>query len=693
MVESSTGDDAHITNNNQEQQEQQKYVVEEPEDSEGAPSSSPIPQTKPPTTTSTTSGGAAHPRPQRGRPQKPDPEKRLVALMARNPSTWSSKDVVEWLEAFGLGQYRKTFIHHAVKGLLLPKLLANEVMLKEEMGIVNIGHREVLKRAIQGLLAPWRGDSAASSPLVLGASANNNIANTATVTSTPSTPIEGSPNIVGAESLRAKEKKSRLMHDLQKAETRLAQRKEKAQRAQHTVNMAEKEIRQLKKKCKEVEHQCAGGGGGAGGGEANRTMPVSTAARKTKKGDAASFMERLQADLQARKEKQLKSAMGGLARQRSGSKGEEGASTSVVAVLKQLQYLCGPDKLSDAMIEVIRVEESAEQLMAKLDELAVTVGVAVESTKTAKKDPLKKAEKLLAETKRVLFMSRLREDLSERVLRKREAEEAEAAQRLAAAKANQETDLKEAKQLLTKLGWPMDRDHDSGDGAERVVALLSGLLKRAMNGAAKGVVGGSGVDDDADGLAQFAASVSVSENVVVPTAPPSAVPSSEATEQQQQQQQPSTAAPPTQGDEKKVEDGTSTATAPQLPPILRDVVSLLAAIHIDDLKALDALKDPQKKLLGVYRALRSQQFLRDAKEKQQEKLEKLREARRAQHPPKKQTAASKEATEAFMARLADDTVKRLRNKEELEAKAREEEKAKMAPSLCDGGAGGKKSSK
>lgn len=120
---------------------------------------------------------------------------------------------------------------------------------------------------------------------------------------------------------------------------------------------------------------------------------------------------------------------------------------------------------------------------------------------------------------------------------------------------------------------------------------------------------------------------------------------------------------------------TATSVPASGPPALVEVVTMLSFCFPDELEKLEALTGT-KKLLGVYRALRSQQFLRAAREKLEAKAAKAAELAE-QKPVKK--VLSKEREEAFLQRLAEDAARRARNKEELQAKALEEEKAKFAP--------------
>lgn len=50
------------------------------------------------------------------------------------PRDWSVKDVCSWLESLGLGQYRRTFVHHAIDGSLLLDLTMQEIKARSGMG-------------------------------------------------------------------------------------------------------------------------------------------------------------------------------------------------------------------------------------------------------------------------------------------------------------------------------------------------------------------------------------------------------------------------------------------------------------------------------------------------------------------------------------------------------------------------------
>ena len=67
------------------------------------------------------------------------------------PGAWIVRDVCDWVESVGFGQYRKKFAHHAVDGPLLLKI--DEAALKREVGIVVYGHRSRLAGEIEGLRA------------------------------------------------------------------------------------------------------------------------------------------------------------------------------------------------------------------------------------------------------------------------------------------------------------------------------------------------------------------------------------------------------------------------------------------------------------------------------------------------------------------------------------------------------------
>eukprot|EP00879_Flechtneria_rotunda_P019417 GHRR01020394.1.p1 GENE.GHRR01020394.1~~GHRR01020394.1.p1 ORF type:complete len:687 (+),score=270.03 GHRR01020394.1:161-2221(+) len=80
-------------------------------------------------------------------PQREQHELPLVLPVAQ----WEVADVCDWVNSFGLYQYRKKFLHHVIDGRLLLKL--TDELLKTELGIGPLGHRMLLLEAVQAAKA------------------------------------------------------------------------------------------------------------------------------------------------------------------------------------------------------------------------------------------------------------------------------------------------------------------------------------------------------------------------------------------------------------------------------------------------------------------------------------------------------------------------------------------------------------
>ena len=57
-----------------------------------------------------------------------------------------SKDVSQWLDGLGLGQYAASFLEHEVEPEILPELCDGDL---KEMGVAALGHRKTLLKAIE----------------------------------------------------------------------------------------------------------------------------------------------------------------------------------------------------------------------------------------------------------------------------------------------------------------------------------------------------------------------------------------------------------------------------------------------------------------------------------------------------------------------------------------------------------------
>ncbi len=98
---------------------------------------------------------AVHVKSRSGRPGRAREAAGRQGFKENAPGAWSVRDVCDWVESVGFGQYRKKFAHHAVDGPLL--LNIDEVALKREVGIVVYGHRCRLAEEIEGLRAQGPG--------------------------------------------------------------------------------------------------------------------------------------------------------------------------------------------------------------------------------------------------------------------------------------------------------------------------------------------------------------------------------------------------------------------------------------------------------------------------------------------------------------------------------------------------------
>jgi hypothetical protein len=587
--------------------------------------------------------------------------------------TWSCKDVGDWLECLAFGKYRKAFVHHAVTGCLLPKLTGST--LKEELGVTSFGHREMMLRSINGLFECWakEGENEGTlSPLVT-TSASPWTTPKSTEQLQAQSPVITIP---GAEIIKAQERRSRLAHDLAKAETRAAQRRTAADQATRNAAVADKEVERLNAALKEAEIEARGGYVGAGG--KNLQSPIR---KKEMPGvNETKFMDRLQADLQAR-EKKAKIAAKKVGR--GGSKQVKGAASpgaaasageagpvadsdgSFKSCLEFLQGICADRDPSFAEFLQMPNENDGEgtiKLAAKLDDLvgrlAGELGIDdkdVEIVKNAP-GPNKKAQKLTVAVKKAFFMQRLDQDLSAREQRNKELRQQLRLERAAATKAAEEKDLKEANEMFAELGWPVEAMQGGGTTGDD---LLVALLKRAR-AAQVARQDKKAVDWELhreDGLLILISEVANNNSI-----PADAVETTEVSH---------------------LSSSTATkATMPASgPPVLQETVSLLSQCREDELDRLEALKG-SKKLLSTYRALRAQEFLRTSREKLEAKLAKATEYQESQRPARK--ILPKEAAEAFLQRLSEDAARRAKNRDELQLKALEEEKQKAVPVIIKG---------
>ena len=431
-----------------------------------------------------TASGAAPGEPSRngsgpGKPRnvRPHPEQRLAELMGRNPLTWSCKDVGDWLDGFGLGKYRTKFIHHAVHGPLLPKL--TDQILKEELGVRSLGHRDAIIRAIAALLDTWSKENEESEEnKTPGASPGGSTGSGSLKTGVV---IPALPTIPGIDLLKAQERRAKLAHELEKAEARAAQRAAAAQQALRTVELAEKEVQRLKIALKEVDY-LVGNIEGTGGKLGGKSQPAGGKNQSAASG--SSFMERLQADLQARKQKtKQRGSFGKGQGDDKSNKGQGGGDGNLTASLDFLRSVCKEKDIEypESLKTPEKDDENEAKLAVKLDELAEKlageVGMQEADTEVVKstQGATKKAQKLCSAVRKGLFLQRLDKDLASREEKKKELHAQAEAERLAAVKAAEEKDLKEASDTFTELGWRLQELQ----GTNGLDDLLGALLKRS----------------------------------------------------------------------------------------------------------------------------------------------------------------------------------------------------------------------
>lgn len=598
--------------------------------------------------------------------------------------TWSCKDVGDWLECLAFGKYRKAFVHHAVTGSLLPKL--TDSTIKQELGVTSLGHREMILRSINGLFECWAKEGEKEEAI---SPQNTSSASPWTTPKSAAQLQAQSPviTIPGTEIIKAQEHRSRLAHDLAKAETRAAQRRAAADQATRNADLADKEVERLNAALKEAEIGARSGMFGMaskGAGGKNLQSPIK---KKEMPGiEETKFMDRLQADMQAREKKAKlaarkfrrdgsKQVIGAASPGGAASAGEAGSADDSDGGFKScigfLQGICA--EKDPSFTEFLQIpnendKEGTMKLVAKLDDLvgrlAGELGIDDKDVDIVKKapGPKKKAQKLTVAVKKAIFMQRLEQDLSAREQRNKELRQQLRNERAAAAKAAEKKDVIEANEVFAELGWPVEAMQD---GSTTENDLLGALLKRAR--AAQVARQDKKVVDwelhREDGLLALIGEVANNSSTPAPTSLP-----------------PTVAAESTDFSALSSSTATKTTMPASGPPVLQETVNLLSQCREDELDRLEALKG-SKKLLSTYRALRAQEFLRTNREKLEAKVAKAAD-QESQRPARK--ILPKEAEEAFLQRLNEDAARRAKNREELQSKAREEEKQKTVPVAIKG---------
>jgi hypothetical protein len=173
--------------------------------------------------------------------------------MARPLVSWDVKDVCNWVEVIGFGQYRRRFAHHSVDGVLLIAL--TDEQYKSDLGILPLGHRTALIRAVKELqeLAGQglEGMAAAGSP------------GPSRVGEALRQPSSASPHLIPPEpylgpalgKTTVYEQRAKLLHGLDKANQKVAQHEAVIEQLQHMKKLRAEEVDRLKGQIKSVEKQ------------------------------------------------------------------------------------------------------------------------------------------------------------------------------------------------------------------------------------------------------------------------------------------------------------------------------------------------------------------------------------------------------------------------------------------------------
>ena len=149
------------------------------------------------------------------------------------PGMWNVRDVCDWVESVGMGQYRKKFAHHAVDGPLLLKI--DEAALKSEIGIVVYGHRSRLAEEIEGLRAGVSGLPGSPKPAAPGAARKDAVRGGA----------------LGRLSLE--EYRVRLARDLRRATAKASHNRTVAEEAERQAKLSEEEVQRLQAQLSKLE--------------------------------------------------------------------------------------------------------------------------------------------------------------------------------------------------------------------------------------------------------------------------------------------------------------------------------------------------------------------------------------------------------------------------------------------------------
>jgi hypothetical protein len=589
--------------------------------------------------------GSRRPAAASPRAARPPLTERVANFSARPPATWTAAEVADWVDSFGFGQYRRRFVHHALTGALLLKL--TDEQLRADLGVGPLGHREAILRAVVDLHRA--GEAAGDAVVGVGAPA----------------PAARRPSGLVAAELRAAEQRTRLEHELAKAEARAARRRAVAEGAARAAGLADAEAARLRAAV-EAARGAASPAGAAGADAAtgvdSRGLPVwspagrlartvsgappapppRSAARRGPTG--ATFVERLEADLAAR---QAKLAAG------RGDAAAPAARRGSAAAEDALSFLCSLFADRDAALQAALRAEAPAEAAAALDaaaaqlaaDLALDPSAVVRARAAAA--PGLKALRLAAAVRTSQFMERLAADLGGRGERLRELHARWEADEAEAAAAREARAAAAATEEFARLGWPADALGAGGAGE-----LVAALLRRAE---AEREARAAGKEADwsrfrGDGL------VALLPAGAAPAAPAVAAPAAAAPAAAS-----GGAAPLADAAAAPAGAGAGGSAA------LREVVSLLARCRPDELKRVTALAG-RRQLLAAHRALRAQRFIAQQAADVGARDAKVEEARAATAPPKG-APLPKERLEGFLLRLQEDAAKRAAAREKLAAAA------------------------
>jgi hypothetical protein len=622
------------------------------------------------------------------RPARLPLEQRVAAQMAHPPASWGVAEVCDWLEAFGMGQYRKRFVHHAVSGQVLLKL--TDQRLRADLGVGSLGHREGLLRAVAELRQQHQGGGGAQGP---ASGATLALAHTMSPSALapPGAPAGSAAAAAAAvaapaaaAALRAQEQRARLEKKLDKAQARVALRRAAAEQAARTHSLAEQDVRRLRDALAGAAARAGGGQGGArrasAGCEAaavdsrgtpvwcpaGRAVPAASrkalpggpkpadpaaAAAAAAQGAGVSFLDRLEADLAARQAKAARVQGAGGAPAAPCAPG--GASPEQAALAFVQELLADRDA---ALLEALgsgspaRAAAALDAAAAQLAEDINLPSAQLEAVKAAG-GVGEKAVRLAAAVRTSQFMQRLAQDLAVRQGRGQELRQRWRADEAEAAAAQEARDVAEARARFEGLGWAGEvavaGGSGGGGGGGGGEELLGALLRRAR-AAQQAQQAGKPVDWEpfrADGLL----ALSFSKAAAPPPPPPPPLPAAPASGEAAADPSAAVGAP---------------AAAAAAPPAegsaaLLEAVQLLAGCRGDELGRLEALTG-QKKALAVHRSLRAQAFLRFTRADLAAKAAKREEALAAAAPPRR--TVPKEHQEAFLQRLMEDAVRRTKNR-------------------------------